>query len=146
MSNNKSHYRKKPNRTYKSSSNGRSSNLYSKSILPPAHILQEYEYATEGAANRILEMAEVEQDKRHSFEDDYLEYYKKSFRIGQVFGFFIIISTMLICLGLVNNGHSLVGIYILITVFTSLTLVNIFSIMSAKKDSISPLDKVFKKK
>lgn len=134
---NNNRYRKKPNKNYKTNYE-KKSNSRKSSILPPAYVLQEYEYATEGAANRILEMAEVEQDKRHELEDDYLEYYKKSFRIGQVFGFFTIMSTMIICLGLINKGHSVAGIYMIITVFASLSLVNIFSIISFKNESVCP--------
>jgi len=55
-------------------------------MLPPPHILQEYERLSEGATERLIEMAEIEQEHRHEWEDNCLRSATKSHRIGQIFG------------------------------------------------------------
>lgn len=103
------------------------------SAFPPPSILQEYEYATEGAADRILEMAEVEQDRRHNFEDDYLAYYKKSLRIGQLFGFILLLVVILVFFLLTNVGHEIVAVYLAFIAFFSVALANFFSLIGRIK-------------
>jgi uncharacterized membrane protein len=103
------------------------------SAFPPPSILQEYEYATEGAADRILEMAEVEQDRRNDWEDDYLAYYKKSLRIGQLFGFILLLCVVLSFLYLVENGHEVVAVYLAFIGFFSVALANFFSLIGRIK-------------
>ena len=106
------------------------------SAFPPPSILQEYEYATEGAADRILEMAEVEQDRRNDWEDDYLAYYKKSLRIGQLFGFILLLCVVLSFLYLVENGHEVVAVYLAFIGFFSVALANFFSLIGRIKSGV----------
>lgn len=97
------------------------------SILPSPVILQEYEYAKEGAADRIIEMAETEQDRRNAWEDEYLRFYKKSLRIGQLFGFIIAIAVIIAVTLLANNGNSDVAKILCVSVFASFAATSIFS-------------------
>jgi uncharacterized membrane protein len=108
------------------------------SVLPAPSILQEYEYATEGAADRIIEMAEVEQDRRHEWEDSYLIHYKKSLRIGQLFGFLLLASVIFSSVFLAMNGHENVAVYLALIAFFSVALSNLFVSMSSKRNSRRP--------
>ena len=74
-------------------------------IFPSPTMLQEYEYATSGAADKILQMAQEEQQRRLAREESQLLFYKKTVRIGQFFGF-IAFMTILMQVGqLINNGY-----------------------------------------
>ena len=55
--------------------------------FPSATLLQEYEYATDGAANRLLDMAKEEQRQRFAREAAEDLFNKKTIRISQFFGF-----------------------------------------------------------
>lgn len=54
--------------------------------FPPATLLQEYEYATDGAANKLLDMAKEEQQHRFAREVAEDRFNKKTIRISQFFG------------------------------------------------------------
>lgn len=103
-------------------------------ILPPPHILQEYEYATEGAANRILDLAEAESSRRKELEDEYLKFYKKSQRLGMVFGFIIILSVVYATFSLAIAGYEIVAEVLCAVGFLSVALSSYFS----KKDRYIP--------
>lgn len=60
-----------------------------RNLLPPPSVLQEYEYVAEGSVDRILAMAEVEQEHRHDWEAACFKAQVKSQRIGQVLGFIL---------------------------------------------------------
>lgn len=77
----------------------------SHSILPPPHILQEYERLSEGATDRLIEMAEIEQAHRHDWEDDCLRAYTKSHRIGQLFGFIAALAIVGVTYLLATSGN-----------------------------------------
>jgi uncharacterized membrane protein len=55
-------------------------------ILPSPSILRGYDEISEGAADRLLEMAEIEQAHRHEWEFAALHAYERSFRLGQKCG------------------------------------------------------------
>lgn len=101
--------------------------------LPSPTVLQEYEYATEGAASRILEMAEIEQDRRNAWEDDYLQFYKKSLRMGQLFGFLLLIVIVFACMSLAANQQAETGLALSAIAFFSVTLANLFSSRAKRK-------------
>jgi len=108
------------------------------SVLPSPTVLQEYEYATEGAADRILEMAEVEQDRRHNWEDDYLLFYKKSLRIGQLCGFILLFSVIFSFVYLASNGKEMFAVYLAVIAFFSVALANFFASIGRRKNSKRP--------
>jgi uncharacterized membrane protein len=97
-------------------------NRRSHSILPPPHILQEYEKLSEGATERLLEMAEIEQAHRHDWEDDALRSYTKSHRIGQLFGFIIALAIVGVALYLAVNGYGQTAAVVAASGFLSLTI------------------------
>ncbi len=106
-------------------------------FLPSPQILQEYEYAAEGTVDRILEMAEVEQDRRNKWEDEYLAYYKKSLRIGQLFGFVLMLSVVMATVLLAFSGKEEVAKILAGSAFIAVAVANLFS-ESARKLSKRP--------
>lgn len=97
------------------------------SVLPSPEILQEYEYASEGTVARIVEMAEVEQDRRNAWEDEYLRFHKKSLRLGQLFGFILLLSVVWGTVSLAENGHEDVAIALAASGFGSVAAASLFS-------------------
>ena len=61
-------------------------------ILPSPAILKEYDEASEGAADRLVEMAEIEQEHRHEWELAALAAYDRNFRLGQKCGLLLALS------------------------------------------------------
>lgn len=135
---NRRNNRRYNNGNVRPAANSNSNVVVQASILPSPTILQEYEYATEGAADRILEMAEVEQDRRHDWEEEYLRFYKKSLRIGQLFGFVLLLSVILSCVYLATNGHEHVAVYLALIAFFSVALSSLFDSIGRKKHSRRP--------
>ena len=56
-------------------------------LLPSAAALHEFEYAVEGGAERLLNIAKAEQEHRHAWEKHALNSQIKSQRLGLLFGF-----------------------------------------------------------
>lgn len=96
-------------------------------ILPSPAILQEYEYATDGAAAEIIEMARLEQMRRNQWEDEYLRSHRKSMRIGQLFGSMLLITTVFAIVFLATNGFVEVAEVLAATSFLSVALANFFN-------------------
>lgn len=97
------------------------------SILPSPEILQEYEYASEGTVKILLEMAQVEQDRRNEWENEYLRFYKKSLRIGQLFGFILLCSVIWGTIYLGSLGQAELGNTLAIAGFSSIAAASLFS-------------------
>jgi len=97
------------------------------SILPSPEILQEYEYASEGTVARLLEMAEIEQDRRNQWENEYLRFHKKSLRIGQLFGFILTLSVIAGTVYLGSLGQDDVAIALAASGFFAVVLASLFS-------------------
>lgn len=108
-------------------SRGGGSRNTAQSFLPEPSVLQEYEYATEGAAKRILDMAELEQERRNAWEDEYLRFHKKSLRIGQFLGFLLLVAVVYATMALSESGHDQVAQVLAGSAFLSVALASIFS-------------------
>lgn len=80
--------------------------------IPPPGILHAYDDVVQNGAERIMSMAEDEQDHRHEIERGYLDLAKWGQRFGFVIGFGALVSgTILIAL-----GHSVSGLIALLAV------------------------------
>jgi hypothetical protein len=97
------------------------------SILPSPEILQEYEYASEGTVARLLEMAETEQDRRNQWESEYLRFHKKSLRLGQLFGFCLLLSVIWGTVYLGSIGQIDLARILVISGFFSVAAASLFS-------------------
>ena len=80
--------------------------------LPPPGILHAYDEVVQEGAERIMSMAEDEQDHRHEIERGYLSLTKWGQRFGFLIGFGALISGTY----LIATGHSVSGLIALIAV------------------------------
>lgn len=80
--------------------------------LPPPGILHAYDEVVQEGAERIVSMAEEEQDHRHEIERGYLDLAKWGQRFGFLIGFGALISGTY----LIATGHSVSGLIALIAV------------------------------
>jgi uncharacterized membrane protein len=117
----------------KRSANNNFNRSKSRSILPEPSVLQEYEYALDGAADRIIKMAEDEQKRRHEWEEKYLKHYRKSKRIGQLFGFFLLAFVILAVVVLSSMGKDETARILGITAFASVAAAVILGGLARKR-------------
>lgn len=96
-------------------------------ILPSPSIIQEYEYASEGAAKKILHMAELEQKHRQEWEGNYIRSQMRSYRLGQLFGFLVAISIIACVVHLAAEGNDFLASVVAVAGFLSLALSSIFT-------------------
>lgn len=109
------------------SDSSRDSRQVVQSILPSPEILQEYEYASEGTVARLMEIAETEQDRRNVWEDEYMRFHKKSMRLGQIFGFILLLSVVWGTIYLGSLGKDSIAIALAVSGFFSVALASLFS-------------------
>ncbi|MDX2050664.1 MAG: DUF2335 domain-containing protein [Rickettsiaceae bacterium] len=87
------------NRGYKSQTNEISVNnrsFYDASLLPPIEVLNAYEDQFPGTFEKILTLAEKEQDQKYRLEQASLEMNYRASRMGMVFGLLL---SAVICFG-----------------------------------------------
>jgi uncharacterized membrane protein len=125
-------------RNHEYNRNSNRNNFAPQQILPSPTILQEYEYASDGAAARIIEMAEVEQDRRNEWELEYMRFYKKSLRLGQLFGFLLLVIIVLAVVSLANQGKDQVAQILAASAFLSVAIASIFSGGSMRRNARRP--------
>ena len=99
--------------------------------LPPPKMLNDYELVTPGFAERIVTMAEKEQNHRHSLENTAVNGAITKDKRSQRYALFCIIFLSLLCGLLIYLGHEIAG-----TVFGGVTLVSIAALfITGKKDN-----------
>jgi uncharacterized membrane protein len=92
--------------------------------LPAPEVIAGYEKVLAGAADRIIKMAEKEQDHRHRFQDRTQTHLAILTIVGQVFAFLIAIFGVSGGIYLVKNNKPITGFSVF---FTSLaTIVGLF--------------------
>ena len=102
------------------------------SILPSPEILLEYEYACEGTVARLMEMAETEQDRRNEWEKEYLRFHKKSLRLGEIFGFILLVSVIWGTVYLGSIGQDEVAKVLAVSGFFAVAAAGLFSEISKR--------------
>ena len=115
-----------------SNENNRNNRPQAPSALPSPEIFQEYEYASEGTVARLLEMAETEQDRRNAWETEYMRFHKKSLRLGQLFGFILLLSVIWGTIFLSNSGQEKAAIALAASGFGSVAAAGFFSIIGKR--------------
>ncbi len=78
--------------------------------LPPPEILAGYDSVLPGAADRIITMAEKNQEHRHRLEAKVIPAGIKSERLGQILGFVLYLATIASGTYLVGQGRDTAGI------------------------------------
>ncbi len=101
--------------------------------LPPPKMLHAYETITEGFAERILSMAEKEQDHRHTIENTAVNGAINKDKRSQSYALLCIIFLSVLCGGLIYLGHDVAG-----TVLGGATLVSLAALfITGKRDNKS---------
>lgn len=88
--------------------------------LPPPDALKHYEDVCQGAANRIISMAENEQQHRHAQDTRSLKAFVSLAALGQFFGFIIGITGVLAGAFLIWSGKGIQGFGVFLTCLATL--------------------------
>jgi len=111
--------------------------------LPPPQALAEYEKILPGLAQTIVDTAQKEQAFRHKTTHCEQETERKFYRqaaiktyLGQIGAFVIAMTTLVGCIGLIKDGHSVAGIAGIVTALVALSAVFIVGkLLKAKEVS-----------
>ena len=87
-------------------------------ILPSSQILEKFEDAIPGSVDKLIKMAQQEQEHRHNWQERYLASHNVTYRVGQFFGVAYNAGLLYLVYSLIESGEK------------SLAL-NIFSINAA---------------
>jgi uncharacterized membrane protein len=91
--------------------------------LPPPEILVRYNDAVPGGAERIVAMAEKQQEHRHRLESAVVMANCRTQQIGQVLGSIVCMTAIIGGVYLINKGHSITGATAAITAVAGLVSV-----------------------
>lgn len=93
-------------------------------VLPPLDMMEEYEELNPGTFERLFDMAEKEQNHRHSMDLLVIEKYNRATRLGRVFAlvFIALISTTTLMLVIVKS--SLSAAIFAVSAFACITIVS----------------------
>ena len=75
-------------------------------VLPPARVLEDYEIAAPGSVSKLLELAQKEQEHRHSWQDRYLKFHNFSYKAGVFFGFIYNMALLWLIYDLIQQGST----------------------------------------
>ncbi|MET0155804.1 MAG: DUF2335 domain-containing protein [Rickettsiales bacterium] len=103
-----------------------------RAFLPDPSCLQEYEYATEGAAARIIAMAEREQTHRLAAERRAFAFYRRSYRIGQLCSLLCLIVLIIACVHLTMNDHESMASFLAMSGFSGVAAANAFAYVTMR--------------
>jgi len=103
-----------------------------RSFLPDPSCLQEYEYATEGAAGRIIAMAEREQTHRLAAERRAFAFYRRSYRTGQLCSLLCLIVLIIASVHLTYNGYESMATFLAMSGFSGIAVANAFAYLTMR--------------
>jgi uncharacterized membrane protein len=104
------------------------------SSIPSAGVLRAYEDLSEGAADRLIEMAEIEQAHRHEWENRALKVAATSQKLGQICGLLIVLAIIGASSHLALNGDYVTASSIAVTGFLSLMVTSLTGRRNLKHD------------
>lgn len=105
--------------------------------FPDPCILQELEYASEGAANKVLELLEKEQQSRIEKEKQFAQNSFKIYSLAQIYGFLSILAIIIASTVLGIKGHEDIAIYLSISGFSAVAFSTVFNIFYLRKKKTS---------
>ncbi len=117
-----SHHNRRDNNANPNQSNYNETPQSAHSLLPPAALLQEYEYAAEGTVARLLNLVERELEHRHRYERTTHRADTLSFRIGQFAGLSLGILVILASLTLFQKGLDIPATIMVVSGFGSMII------------------------
>lgn len=102
-------------------------------ILPPIEMLEHYEELNPGTLDKLLDMAQKEQNHRHSIDLLTIEKYNKATKLGRMFSLVFVALISITSLMLVLFGSTFVAAIFAFSAFACITIVSYFY----SKDSLS---------
>ena len=105
-------------------------------VLPPIDVLEHYEELNPGTLEKLLDMAEREQNHRHSMDLVAMEKHNKATQLGRVFALVFVAFISITSLMLVIAGSILVASIFAFAAFACITIVSyLYSKNSLSKES-----------
>ncbi len=101
-------------------------------ILPSPGVLESYEEIAPGSVNKILEMAKLEQEHRHAWENKYLKSMAYTTRVGQLLGFALAIILIYSAMALVADKNDTLASVVVFSGFSFLMIAALASANSRK--------------
>ena len=95
-------------------------------VLPPIEMLEHYEELNPGTLGKLLDMAEREQNHRHSIALMAMEKHNKATQLGRVFALVFVAFISITSLMLVISGSFLVAAIFAFAAFACITIVSYF--------------------
>jgi uncharacterized membrane protein len=74
-------------------------------ILPSPSVLEEYESISPDSVDRLLDMAQKEQDHRHSWQEKHLNVHARIYKWGQIFALLYNIALLALVGSLIKDGN-----------------------------------------
>lgn len=102
--------------------------------LPPPEVLQRYDQITPGLADRIVRMAEKNQDHRHNLENTVIPSRVKLEQRGQIIGALLGIAMIISGTAIVATGMPIVGVSIIGTTAVALAGLFVYTDRSKRKE------------
>ncbi|MDP5110172.1 MAG: DUF2335 domain-containing protein [Rickettsiaceae bacterium] len=95
-------------------------------ILPPIEMLEHYEELNPGTIDKLLDMAQKEQNHRHSIDLITIEKYNKATKLGRMFSLVFVALISIASLMLVAAGSMFVAAIFAFSAFACITIVSYF--------------------
>jgi len=102
-------------------------------FLPSPGILESYEEISEGSVKKIIDMAESEQQHRHSWENKYLKSMSYTTRVGQLLGFALAIIIVYAALVLHSDLNTVLASVVVFSGFGFLMIAALTTASSRKR-------------
>ncbi len=106
-----------------------------KHVLPPIEMIEEYEELHPGTFERLLDMAQREQNHRHSMDLLEIEKHARATKLGRIFALIFVAIISMGTLALVAIGSLLIATLFAVSAFTCITIVSyLYSKIYIKKE------------
>lgn len=97
-----------------------------KDILPPIEMTEQYEELYPGTFERLLDMAQREQNHRHSMDLLEIERHARATKLGRIFALIFVGIVAIAVAILVSLGTTLIAILFALFAFSCITIVSYF--------------------
>jgi hypothetical protein len=96
-------------------------------VLPPIEMIEQYEELYPGTLERLLDMAQLEQNHRHSRDLLEIEEQERATKLGKMFGLGLVAIISVGAIILVTLGSTLIGALFALCGFSCITIVSYLS-------------------
>lgn len=93
-------------------------------VLPPIEMIEQYEELYPGTLQKLLDMAQLEQNHRHARDLLEIEGQDRATKLAKMFGLILVAIISLGAIILVTLGSALIGVLFALFVFSCITIVS----------------------